>query len=452
MSRIKQLMEQRAKLHADATALIPKEGEAWPAESRKKFDEMHAEISRLGEEIRSLEQHEKTELELRATVRPPEAQIEDAKKQTEERKLAAVGEFRDALRQEKRYSAAMAALKPEHRAMVRSFEVRYWDAVRHVMLKRATTEDRAILEGNLSEYRDMGVATGGAGGDFVPTGFVYKVEEAMLYYGDMLGVANIIDTATGQPLPHPTDNDTTNEGELIAEGAQVSTQDVAIGQITFGAFKFSTKMVKVSIELMQDSAFDMEGYLVNKFGIRLGRILNTKFTVGAGTTEPKGIIPAATAGPTAVGSSTNTGGAETGGTSIGSTDIVELEHSVDKSYRRGAKYMMHDSTLKKIKEVLDKFGRPLWKPGLNAADPDTINGYAYSINNDMAQVAVNAKTVAFGALDKYTVRRVKQLAVMRLVERFADFGQVAFIGFARYDGNLLDAGTHPVKYLVQAAA
>lgn len=59
------------------------------------------------------------------------------------------------------------------------------------------------------------------------------------------------------------------------------------------------------------------------------------------------------------------------------------------------------------------------------------------------------KTVAFGALDKYLIRRVKELAVLRLVERFADYGQVAFLGFARYDGNLLDAGTHPVKYIVQ---
>jgi HK97 family phage major capsid protein len=55
--------------------------------------------------------------------------------------------------------------------------------------------------------------------------------------------------------------------------------------------------------------------------------------------------------------------------------------------------------------------------------------------------------VAFGSLDKYLIRRVKEMSVLRLVERFADYGQVAFLGFARYDGNLLDAGTHPVKYL-----
>jgi HK97 family phage major capsid protein len=95
----------------------------------------------------------------------------------------------------------------------------------------------------------------------------------------------------------------------------------------------------------------------------------------------------------------------------------------------------------------------LWLPGIAVAAPDTILGYKYSINNDMDTLAQTSpvsdrKTVAFGDLSKYVIRHVKELAVIRLVERFADYGQVAFLGFARYDGALLDAGTHPVKYLL----
>jgi HK97 family phage major capsid protein len=201
---------------------------------------------------------------------------------------------------------------------------------------------------------------------------------------------------------------------------------------------------------------------------RLGRILNTKFTVGAGTTEPNGIVTAAVAnngaaqvwgtgsGPgipvIAAGSSSNTGGSETGGTTIGYADWVNLEHSVDPLYRKNAMWMMHDTTLRQAKTLLDKYGRPIWVPGMTAGAPDTILTYRYSINNDVDQIAVNNKTVFFGALDKYLIRRVKELGIMRLNERFADYGQVAFIGFARYDGNLIDAGTHPVNYLKQAAS
>jgi HK97 family phage major capsid protein len=66
----------------------------------------------------------------------------------------------------------------------------------------------------------------------------------------------------------------------------------------------------------------------------------------------------------------------------------------------------------------------------------------------MDALATGKKPVVFGALDKYLIRNVKALSIMRLSERFADYGQVAFIGFSRADGNLIDAGTHPVKHIL----
>jgi len=231
-------------------------------------------------------------------------------------------------------------------------------------------------------------------------------------------------------------------------------------------------MVKVSLELLQDSAFPFSPYLRKKFAIRLGRILNLKFTLGNGNSvnpvEPTGLITAVIANcgtPTAAsggvaygqpliaaGSAANDGGGEDGSTSIGSQDIVDLEHTVDPSYRQEASYMFHDQTLRLLQRLLDKYGRPLWKSGVAAGDPNRLNGYPYWINNNMATVAANAVTATFGAHKKYLIRRVKELGVITLQERFADYGQVAYLGFARYDGNLLDAGTHPVCYLKQAAS
>jgi HK97 family phage major capsid protein len=222
-------------------------------------------------------------------------------------------------------------------------------------------------------------------------------------------------------------------------------------------------MVKVSIELLQDSAFDLESYLVKKFATRLGRATNAYFTTGLGSTQqqPNGIITAAT-----VGVGGNSGTAVIGNdnladpdptSQVGYIDLVNLEHSVDPLYRKGAKFMFNDQTLRYIKTLKDLFGHPLWMAGLAVGKPDTLLGYGYSINNDMAQLGpigspgVGSISAAFGPLDKYLIRRVKDMSVMRLVERFADYGQVAFLAFARYDGNLLDAGTHPVKYLQNAA-
>jgi HK97 family phage major capsid protein len=355
---------------------------------------------------------------------------------------------------------------------------------------RAAAEDREIVFGRHDDFRgfllggpeigekekrDMGIGSLSLGGYFVPKGFVYDVEEALKYYGPMLLTSEIMDTATGQPLPYPTDNDTTIMGELVGEGQQVSDKDVTIGQVLFGAWKFSSKMVKLSLELMQDSAFDMESYLKKKLAIRIGRIYNNQFTVGTGTNAPNGIVtaviaacgtPSATAWAganngygiplIASGAATNDGGAETGGTSIGSQDIDNLEHTVDPLYRRGAGYMFHDQTLRRIKVLLDKYGRPLWKPSVSSGEPDRLNDYPFYINNDMTPVpataTTNQNTVLFGQLDKYVIRRVKELGIITLRERFADYGQLALIGFSRADGQLLDAGTHPICYLQQASS
>ncbi|MEO8100577.1 MAG: phage major capsid protein [Acidobacteriota bacterium] len=328
-------------------------------------------------------------------------------------------------------------------------------------------EDRAILRLDRLDVRDMGTGgqaayPGATSGFFVPVGFVNNVESAMKYSGPMLsgdgsgkdGLPTMMSTETGNPLPWATDNDTTVAGERIAENQPVNAADVTLGSVIFGAYKYSTKLVKVSIELLQDSAFDLEPYLAEKFGARIGRIVNTETTLGtgAGDSMPEGIVPMAELGATAVGSGTNDG---VGGlNTVGSDDLISLEHSVDIVYRRGARYMLHDGTLRFLKTLKDKQGRPLWQPGLAVNAPDTINGYAYAVNNDMDQLQTEAnspvvtrKTVLFGQLSKFTIRRVKELSVLRLSEKYAEYGQVAFLGFARFDSKMLDAGTHPVKYL-----
>jgi HK97 family phage major capsid protein len=324
-----------------------------------------------------------------------------------------------------------------------------------------SVEDRAILK---IDKRDMGegTPTGGAypgstTGFFVPVGFNRRIEQALKYYGPMLqnDVVTILDTDTGAPLPFPTSNDTGTLCELIGEGQQVSTADVSIGQIMFGSYKFSSKLVKVSLELLEDSAFNLEDFLVEQFSLRFGRGLNVFFTTGTGTNQPTGIVTAALAGgviTTAVGANTNDGAS--GPNTIGSDDLTNLEHSVDPLYRPGAMYMMADKTLQAIKKVKDKYGRPLWVQSVRDGEPDTINGYSYRINNDMDALQTQASsptltntTMLFGATKKFTVRRVRNMSVLRLSERFADYGQVAFLGFMRVDSQLLDAGTHPVAAL-----
>jgi len=427
MSKIRELRERRARIVADAQRLLPAKG-SMSAEDKARFDLMMGEADILKDEIDAEERRAEASMhdnDIHRTRRPPEAQIgngfEEARASGDDRR------FRRAFNNWLRHG-----LNTDDRGN-----------------KGLDDEDRAIMLSRKVEHRDMGVGTGNLGGYFVPQGFVYDVDVAMKFVSELFANSNMLDTSTGNPLPHPTSNDTMNAGALIGEGQQVSEQDVAVGQILFGAYKFTSNLVRVSLELAQDSAFDMESFLKQQFAIRLARGLNPFLTVGTGSAnnQPMGLMTAATnSGITVVGDDNAT--TPNPSTQIGYTDLLSLEHSVDPLYRPGAKWMMHDSTLRQLKGLRDKYGRPLWVPGVATNAPDTILGYRYILNNDMSPIASGNKSLAFGAISqKFTIRRVKDLAVLRLVERYADFGQLGFLAFSRFDSQLLDAGTHPVMYL-----
>lgn len=319
-----------------------------------------------------------------------------------------------------------------------------------------TAEQRSILAHG--EQRDMG--TGGLGaypgstaGFFAPLDFEQKVESAMKYTAPMLEVATMIDSVTGAPMGYPTDSDINTVGEQVGEGTQVSTADVPLSQATFRAYKYSSKMVKISLELAQDSAFDLEGYLVNKFAYRIGRVLNPLLTVGTGMGQPSGLISGTTVGvsgtttPPTLGNDVLTAPDPT--QQVGYLDLLNLEKTLDPVYRPGAAYMMHPNTLWYLKTIKDLNSRPMhiWRP--EGGPFGSLSGYPVYPNPDMPQLAAGNTTVAFGRLDKYQVRRAGPIVVKRLSEKYAEYGQVAYIAFARRDGQLLDAGTNPVKVLVQ---
>jgi HK97 family phage major capsid protein len=308
-----------------------------------------------------------------------------------------------------------------------------------------TTEERNLLYSNMSqdaETRALSVGTNTAGGYTVPQGFYDQLIEAQKWFGGMRNVANVFSTDSGNALPIPTTNDTSNMGSILAENTAASTLDVAYSQVILNAYKYTSGIILVSMELLQDSAFDVEQYLSRQLGTRIGRILNNHFTVGTGSSQPQGVVTGATSGK--VGTTGQT-------TSIVFDDLIDLEHAVDPAYRANAQYMMHDSSLKVIKKLKDSQGRPLFLPGIAYGEPDTINGYKYTINNDMPTMAASAKSLLFGDFGNYWVRDVKAVQVVRFNEKYMDSGQIGFVAFSRADGKLVNAGMNPVAYYQNSA-
>jgi HK97 family phage major capsid protein len=311
-------------------------------------------------------------------------------------------------------------------------------------IRFSTVPMRDLTEKKTWEYRAQGVATAGAGLATVPDELMRSIEVALLTFGGMRQAATVLRTSTGAALPIPTVNDTAQSGVILDENTQVANQDVTFSQLVLDAYKYSSKQVLVSVELLQDSSVNLGQLLGQLLGERIGRITNNHFTLGTGTLQPRGIVVAATVGFTAPTADSQV-------TAWKYTSIVELEHSVDPAYRRGASFMMADSSLKKTKLIVDTTGRPLWAASIATGAPDTLMGYPIIINQDVAAMAANAKSVVFGDLSKYLIRDVLGVTLLRLEERFADFHQVAFLAFARMDGDLLNAGTNPVKVFVNAA-
>lgn len=296
----------------------------------------------------------------------------------------------------------------------------------------------------LAEHRAQSVGTASGGGYTVPQGFSGKLEESLLAYGGMREASYVFATDKGNDLPWPTVDDTAQTGALLAENTQVANQDVTFGQITFKAYKYSSKQVIVSAELLQDSGVDIEAYLASALGTRLARITNTHFTTGDNSAKPQGVVTGASNGKTGT----------TGQTlSVIYDDLVDLVHSIDPAYRRlpGCAWMMHDSSLKVVKKIKDSQNRPLWLPNLTGGEPDTLLGYPIVINQDVAVMAANAKSILFGNFQKYFIRDTKGFTLLRLTERFADYHQVAFLAFMRTDGRVMDAGTDPIKYYTNSA-
>jgi HK97 family phage major capsid protein len=294
--------------------------------------------------------------------------------------------------------------------------------------------------------------TGSQGGYIIPQGFSGQLEEAKKWFGGIEGVVDKFTTETGNPFPWPTINDTTNKGRIIGQNVQVTETDFTFGQVTFNAYIGSSDLVLIPLALMQDSYFDLDALTARLLGTRLGRLYNWKCTVGTGNSEPTGIVTAAVA----AGNINQFPTGET--TAIAYNDLINTEGVVDPAYRYNPSslWMMPDAQLKLLKKLVDGNNRPLWQPGLTAsfregaavdlvASKPTILDHPYVINQDMASPAANAYSLLFGDVSTFKVREVAGgTTVLRLVERYADYLQVGFIAFQRFDANLIDAGTHPV--------
>lgn len=294
----------------------------------------------------------------------------------------------------------------------------------------------------------MSTTTTTEGGYTVATEYQRSLEEAMKAYGGMLEAATIINTASGATMNFPTADATAEVGEIIGQNTAQNALDTTFGNTTLDTYKYSSKKIALPFELIQDTFIDIETYVQGILAMRLGRITNTHYTTGTGTGQPRGVVTGAALGKTGTTGQTLT---------VIYDDLVDLEHSVNRAYRAqgNCSYMMADSSLKVVRKIKDSQSRPIFVPGYEVGvpggAPDTLMGKPIIINDDVAVMAANAKSILFGCFKKYIIRRVMDLTVFRMTDSaFTLLGQVGFVAFRREGGNLIDAGG-AVKYYSNSA-
>lgn len=406
MKSIQELRERRTALATNLHDLLDKNpGDKWNAELQAKYDEAMAEIENIDGEAKRIQ------AVLNAIAESSEAgQIQ--------------GVVERALKNKK---------EPEHVALFN---------------KLMRFGDKALNSDEWSTLRNtMSVGTSAQGGYTVPTEVATAVADALKAFGGMRSCAEVFRTAAGNDINFPTSDGTSETGELIGENTTATGADPSFGVATLKTYKFSSKIVAVPFELLQDSSIDMEAFIRGRLAQRLGRITNTKFTVGTGTGEPNGVVTAASSGKVGTTGQTAT---------VIFDDLVDLVHSIDPAYRNlgNCKFMMNDASLKVIRKLKDTAGRPIFLPGydgLGKAMPDTVLGYPIVINQDIATMAANAKSILFGDFTFYKIRDVMDMQMFRFDDSaYIKLGQIGFLAWMRSGGNFVDVGG-AVKYYANSA-
>lgn len=270
------------------------------------------------------------------------------------------------------------------------------------------------------------IGTDSEGGYLVPEEYENTLVEALEEENIFRKLANVINTSSGdRKIPVVASK---GSASWVDEEGTISDSDDAFSQVSIGAYKLGT-LIKVSNELLNDSAFNLESYISKEFARRIGSKEEEAFFTGNGTGKPIGIFNA-------------TGGAEIGVTTASSTsitadEVIDLFYSLKAPYRKKAVWILNDATVKAIRKLKDKNDNYLWQPALTAGTPDTILGRPVYTSSYVPTIAAGVKTIAFGDFSYYWIADRQGRIFKKLNELYAATDQTGFVATQRVDGKLV---------------
>ena len=387
MSKILELRTKRNTLWEQTKDFLEKnrgENGLVKAEAVEQYNKMAQEVKDLGAEIERLEQQAQIEAQLSApTSSPVHADPKNGSKKD---------------------------VKPTATA---EYAENFWNMIRN--------------RGHYGEVRNaLSVGEDTEGGFTVPDEFEKKLVEALEENNIFRGMATVIRTSSGtRKIPIAED---TGEASWIDEGEEIPESDTTFGQTMLSAYKLGT-MIKISNELLNDSAFDLATYIARRFGVRMGNAEERAFITGDGVGKPLGLL------------------AETGGAKVGVTaaqkdavtfdEIFKLYYALKAPYRKKAQFLCNEALVLQLMTIKDNNGNYIWKPGLEIGKPDTLLNRPLKTSAFMPEIKGGSKVMAFGDYSYYWVADRQNRTFRRLNELYARTDQVGFLTTQRVDGKLI---------------
>ena len=387
MNQIQELREKRAKAWDAAKAFLDtKRGSdgLLAAEDVTTYEKMEADVVNLGKEIDRLERQAALDAELNKPTTDPLTS-----KPTQAGSDQKTGRASDA------------------------YKKAFWNAIRSKTPRPEILN--ALQEGTDSE-----------GGYLVPDEFERTLVQKLTAANVLRPLCHVIQTSYGdRKIPVVASKGT---ADWVDEEGTYPLSDDTFSLVVLGAYKLAT-MIKVSEELLSDSVFDIEGYVSEQFGKRIGDKEEDAFLTGNGVSKPIGILH-------------TTGGAEVGVTTAGvaaitGDELIDLVYSLRAPYRKSAVFVLNDTTVKLLRKLKDGDGQYLWRPGITENAPDTILGHRIVTSEFMPGVSAGNKSIAFGDFSYYWIADRQGRTFKRLNELYATTGQIGFLASQRLDGKLI---------------
>lgn len=393
MNKILELRQQRNELWEKTKNFLDnakRVNGTMTADDVETYERMEGEIVALGKEIGILERQAEIEKELNAPTSKPVKNMPTHT--TPEKQGRASDEYKSS----------------------------FWTAMKN--------------KNSFAAYDALQIGTDSEGGYLVPDEFENILIDKLSDENIIRHLATIITSSNGEKkIPvvasHGAAAWTDEEGEY-------NESDDAFGIITLGAHKL-TSIIKVSEELLNDSAFNLERYIAQEFARRMASAEEAAFIKGNGTGKPTGILQSAETGVTSASA-----------TAITADEVIDLYHSLRTPYRKNAVFLANDSTIKALRKLKDSNGQYLWQPSLQAGTPDTILNRPVHTSSYMPEIGTGNKVMMFGDLKYYWIADRQGRSFKRLDELFAKSGQIGFRVFQRVDGKLTMA--EAVKTMVMA--